>query len=127
MVTSAHSNTKTVEQGTHIEMMDVAYEETNHGILLLSLAKKPHPLDGAQLLHTIMCEVTLMRRDAVKTDALNIIDSNSQSVRGDVVRRARLELQWGTLKGGAPETHCGNHLSPTLIRRHAVEPLLASV
>ena len=124
---SAHGNAEAVEQRTHIEMMDVADKETHHGILLRSLTDEPHPLDGAQLLHAIMGKVALMGCYAVETDALDIVDGNRQSMGGDIVGRACLKLQRRTLKSGALKTHRGNHLSPTLIGRQTVEPLLPAI
>src|SRR3712207_8903760 len=68
-----------------------------------------------------------MGTDGVHSDSRHVVKSLGQAGRSDVIGRSGLKFQGRTFKCALLKTYVLNHLSTSLIRRKAVEPLLFSV
>ena len=99
MVTCANSDTQTIEQGTHIQVVDIAYVEAHYGVFQRSVSRtiNLHSIDSHQLLHAIASELLLVLLYELKANGINIFYCFCQSVSGYVVGGSCLELKWQTL------------------------------
>ena len=127
MVAGAHGDAESVEQCAHVKVVDVAYEERNDGVLALSRAEDAYALDLSEPPHGILRQLVFVPLDVVHAQGRNIVDGLRQPVGGHIVGRSRLELERKVLEHSALEADTLNHLSPTLIRRQAVEPAFLAV
>ena len=93
MVTGAHGDAEAVEQRAHVQMMNVANEKTDYGILVFGLTENPHSIDGFHLLHAISSEFLLMLLDVVHAQSRDVINGCGKSVGGDIIGVPRLELE----------------------------------
>ena len=53
MMPGTYGNAQTVKQRTHIQMMNISYQERNDTALMLSLSEDTHPVYFFQTLHGI--------------------------------------------------------------------------
>ena len=74
VVTGANGYAETVEQRAHVEMVDVAYEERNHGVFIIGRAEESDTVYLLHPLHAISCEFLLMTRDVVDAYRTDIVD-----------------------------------------------------
>ena len=127
MVAGAHGDAEPVEQCAHVKVVDVAYEERNDGILALRCAEDAYALDLGEPPHGVLRQLIFVPLDVVHAQGRNIVDGLRQPVGGHIVGRSCLELERKMLEHSALEAHALNHLSPTLIRRQAVEPVFLAI
>ena len=127
MVACAHGDAETVEQCAHVKVVYVADEERNHGVLALRRAENAYSLDFGEAPHGVLRQLLLVPLDAVKAESRDVVDGLCEAVGGYVVRRSRLKLERKVLKHSPFEAYALYHLSPTLVRRQAVEPVFLAV
>ena len=76
MMACANCYAESVEQSSHIEMMNVAYLERNNGSMLLDIwPVNLHAFHFHESLQGLICEVALVGFDGVETNRSNIIES----------------------------------------------------
>ena len=127
MMARSDGNSQAVEQRSHVEMMDVADEERHHGVFVVSLSEETHALYLPHPFHRILRKVSLMALYLIHSYALQIVDGSGKTMCRHIVRSASLKFERQFLKHRLLEAHALYHLSATLIRRHAVEPVLLAV
>ncbi len=127
MVACAHGYAEAVEQGAHVEMMDVANEERHDSVLARGGAEETDAGDGLHLLHAVGGELALMSRNVVHAEGRHIVESGGKTVGSHIVGGACLKLKRQTLEDRALEAHALNHLATTLIGRQTVEPFFLAV
>ena len=71
MVTGAHGYAEAVEQGTHIEVMDVPHQERDDTALVLGFAKDAHAFNLFQALHGILGEFVFVGFYLLHADGRN--------------------------------------------------------
>src|ERR1035441_7134449 len=84
-------------------------------------------LEPGELGVGIRAELLIVLSNVPAPDFLQVIHRRMQPHRAGDVRRARLKLVRGVLPGAPLEFHVEDHFSATLIRRHALQYLLAAV
>ena len=127
MMTCTHSNAKTIEQSAHIKMMNIAYEETYHGILMLRSSEETHSRYLFHLLHSIASKLLLVSKDVVKSKFGYIVKSCCKSVGCHIVWCTSLKLEWQLLESSLLKAYALYHLASSLIRRHFIEPFLFAI
>ena len=127
VVASAHGNAEAVEQSAHVEMVDVAQQEGDHGILLHRLAEDAQAGYSAKLLSGIGCELALVGVYSIKADALHEVQGHGQGVGSNVVGGAGLKLIGYSLKGGLVKADSADHLAASLIGRHLLQQTAAAI
>ena len=127
MMARTHSNSQAVEQGAHIEMMDVTHQKRDHCILGLGRAKDANLRYGRHAFHTITGELLFVSSNVVHPQALQILDGGGQAVGGHIVGCAGLELERQMTERSLLESDSLYHLASTLIGRHTVEQVGFSV
>ena len=80
MMTGTYSDTQTVEQGSHIHVMNITNQEADNGIFALLFTKKSDSIDGSHLLHTVVSELLLVLGNVIHAERRNIIDGLCQTV-----------------------------------------------
>ena len=114
----AHGDAQTVEQRSHVEMVNIAHEEGHNGILLLGLSEETNVGNSTELLHAVTREFLLVRLNVLHAQRLNIVDGCSQSVSSHIVGCTSFKLQGQLLEGSFLPAHLVNHLATALIGRH---------
>ena len=117
MMTSSDSDTQTVEQCTHIHVMNISYQEADNSIFTFLLTKKSDSIDGFHLFHTVAGQLLLVLGDVVHTESRDIIDGFCQTMSSHIVRSSSLELKRQLLKSGLLEAHTFNHFASSLVWR----------
>ena len=69
-MTCADGNTQTIEEGAHVEMVNVANIERNNGVLVSggtadSRTVDMHPFNGLQLFHAVAGELLFVGLDGI--------------------------------------------------------------
>ena len=102
VMTCAHSDAQTVEQRSHIQVVDITDVETHDRIFLRCILRAVdlHAFDGLELLHAVAGELMLMLLDSLEADGLDIVDGLRESVSSHIVGRASLKLEGQALEGG---------------------------
>ena len=110
-------------------MVDIAHVKAHYGISQRCIHRTVdvHVGDGHQLFHTVACQFLLVLLDRVETDGVDIIDGLGQSVGGYIVGRTSLKLKRQALESGFLPRHLVDHLTPTLIWRQLLQPLLLAI
>ena len=80
MMPGTHSNAQAVKQRTHIQMMNISYQERNDTALVTGLSEDTHPVYFFQTLHSILCQFMLMGGNIFHTEGRYIIQRFCQAV-----------------------------------------------
>ena len=123
MVASAHGNAKFVKQEPHVVTVDIADKERHHAALARSGTEQADAVDCAQSLDSGREQFMLVGSDIIQAKSLHIVDGSAKGSNINKVGSACLELEGQVGKGGALKRYMAYHLSPTLIRRHLLQPI----
>ena len=123
MVACTHSNAQAVEQGSDVEMMDVAHIEGNDSSATVQFDSLYLP----HLLNTVLGKLVLMGSNVFNAQLLDIVDGCGKTMGGNIIRCSCLEFERQAFEGSVFPRYTINHLSPTLIGWQTVEPLLFSI
>ena len=91
------------------------------------LAEDSHSLYEAKALDGIACQFFLVLPDIVHAYGSDVVDGFCQPGGGNIIGRASLEFKGWTLECGLVETHRGDHLATTHVRRKFVKPLFLTI
>ena len=151
MVAGTDGDAETVEQGAHVEVVDVADLETDDGIVVAHIgltvlpylelrAEDFHAGDFHEALHGVGGEVALMSLDGIEayetrrrsvghrgSDGGDVVERTGEACGGDVVGRAGFELIGEVVEGGVLEGYGLYHLAAAHVGGQAVEPLLLAI
>ena len=92
---STYGDAQTIEERTHIQVMDIADIETNNRILFRYILRTINfdTFDSLKLFHAVAGQFLLMLLDGFEAEGVDIFDGFGQSVSGYIIGGASLELK----------------------------------
>ena len=123
----ADGDAEAVQQGAHVEVVDVAHEEGDDPAALRCLAEDAHAGDFAEAAQGVLRQFVFVGGDGIHAEGGDVVQRLGQAGGADIVRRARLELEGQFVEGGPLEGDVLYHLAAALIRGKFVQPILLTV
>ena len=126
-MTGANGNAQSVEQGPHIQMMNIPYQKRNDPALVFCLTKDAHSFYRFQTFHGIRCQFVLIGSNLVHSDSRYIIKRFCQCRSTDIIGRSGFKLKRKFIESGFLEADILYHFPSSLIRREFIQPFLLSI
>ena len=126
-MSGTNGNTQSVEQSTHIKVVNVTYQERDNAALVRSLTEDTDIRNLFQTLHSISSQFMFMGGNIIHTKTCHIIKGFCQPGSTNVIGSTGFKLERKFIERCFLKRNVLYHFSPTLIRRQAVEPFFFSV